>query len=57
MSENVINEQVLKCIGEKRMLLNNTLCRKANWNGHILRINFLLRDAVEDQRTKVKRIG
>ena len=36
-SEKVTNEQVLDRIGEKRTLLNNILCRKANWNGHILR--------------------
>jgi hypothetical protein len=29
-SEKVTNEQVLECIGEKRTLLNNILCRKVN---------------------------
>ena len=35
-SEKVTNEQVLECIGEKRMLLNNILRKKANWIGEIL---------------------
>jgi len=35
--EKVTNEQVLDHIGEKRTLINNILCRKANWIGHILR--------------------
>ena len=39
-SEKVITE-VLERIGEKRTLLNNILCRKVNWIGHILRRNCL----------------
>jgi hypothetical protein len=46
-SENVINEQVLERVGEKRTLLNNIVLRKAHWNGHSLRINCLIYDAVE----------
>ena len=53
-SEKGSNEQVLERIGEKRTLLNNILRRKANWIGHILRINCLLHDAIEGQMTKVK---
>ena len=56
-SENVFNEQVLDHIGEKRTLLNNILCRKANWIGHILRGNGLLHDDFEGQTTEVKRVG
>ena len=54
--EKVTNEQVLKRIGEKRILLNNTriLRRNINWIGHILRIVFLLHDAIEGQMTEVK---
>jgi hypothetical protein len=37
--EKVTNEQVLERLGEKKTLLNNILCRKANWIGHILRKN------------------
>ena len=43
-SEKVTNGQVL----------NNILRRKANWIGHILRINCLLHDAFEGQITEVK---
>ena len=48
------NEQVLDRIGEKRTLLNNILLRKANWIGHILRINCLLHDAIEGQMAEMK---
>ena len=41
-------------IGEKRILLNNILRRKANWNGHILGRHCVLRDAIEGQMTEVK---
>jgi len=54
-SEKVTNEQVLEHIGEKRTLVNNILCRKANWVGHILRGNSILHDAIEGQMTEVKR--
>ena len=40
--EKVTKEQVLERIGEKRILLNNILRRKANWIGHILIRNYLL---------------
>ena len=53
-SEKVTNELVLDRIGEKRILLNNILRRKANWIGHILRRNCLLHDAIEGQKTEVK---
>ena len=49
-SEKVTNEQVLDRI-------NNILRRKANWIGHILRRNCLLRDAIEGQMTEVKGVG
>ena len=45
-SEKVTNEQVLEGIGEKRILLNDILHRKANWIGHIVRKNWVLRDAI-----------
>ena len=53
-SEKVTNEQVLDRIGEKRILLNNILCRKNNWIGHILRRNCLLHDATEGQMIEMK---
>ena len=46
--EKVTNEHVFERIGEKRILLNNILRRKAaNWIGHNLRRNCLLHDAIE----------
>ena len=45
-SEKLTNEQFLECVGEKRTLLNNILCRKDNWIGHILRRNCFLRDVI-----------
>ena len=50
-SEKVTNEQVLERIGE---ILNNILCRKANWIGHIFRRNCLLHDVIEGQMTELK---
>ena len=56
-SEKVTNEQVLNFIGEKKTLINNIFCRKANWIAHILRRNCLLHDAIERQITEVKGVG
>ena len=53
-SEKVANVQVLECIGEKKTLLNNILCRNVIWIGHILRRNFLLYDAIVGQMMEVK---
>ena len=49
--------RVLECIGEKRIFINNILCGKANWTGHIMRINCPLYDAIEVQMTEVKGEG
>ena len=43
--EKVTNEEVFEHIGEKRTPLNNILCIKAYWIGHILRRNCHLHDA------------
>jgi len=56
-SEKVTNEQVIDRRGEKRTLLNNSLRRKANWIGHILRRNYLLHGTIEGQMTEVKGVG
>jgi hypothetical protein len=56
-SEKVTNEQVLECIGERRILVNNILSRKANWSCHILRGYYLIHDAIEGQMTEVKGVG
>ena len=50
-SEKLTNEKVLERIGEKRTLINNNLCRKANLIDHILRRNCLLRDVIGGQMT------
>ena len=56
--EKVTNEQVLECIGGKRTLINNIICRrKINWIDHILRRNCLLHVAIEGQMTEVKGLG
>ena len=56
-SDKVTNEQVLERIGDKRTLLNNILCRKANWIGHSLITYCVLHDAIEGQMTEVKGVG
>ena len=53
--KNVTSEQVLERIGEKRMLLNNIVRRKANWIGHILRRKSLFHSAIERQMTEGKK--
>ena len=53
-SEKVTNEEILERTGEKRTLINNIICRKANWIGHILRRNCLLRDVIKGQMSEVK---
>ena len=55
--QKVTNEQVLGRIGKKRTFLNNTVIRKTNWIGHILRRYCLLHDAIEGNMTEVKGVG
>ena len=55
--EKVTNEQVLERVGEKRILINDTLHRKSNWIGHIMKRNCLLHDGIEEQMTEVKGVG
>jgi len=43
----VTNEEVLKRIGEKRQVIRDIKKRKANWLGHVMRRDCLLRDAIE----------
>ena len=57
LSEKITIEQFLERIGKKRAFLINILPRNANWIGHILRKNSLLRDAIEGQMTEVKGVG
>ena len=51
-AEKVSNEEVPGRVEEKRTLLNNILCRNANWIGHILRRNCLLHDAFDSWRKR-----
>jgi hypothetical protein len=43
----VISEEVLLRVKEKRNILHEINKRKANWIGHILRRNFLLKQVIE----------
>ena len=52
--EKVANEEVFKLREEKKIVLTNTLHKKVNWTGHILRKNCLLRDTIEGQVMEVK---
>ena len=47
MVREITNKPNVESIGEKKTLLNNIVCRKVNWVGHILRRNCLLRDAMK----------
>ena len=53
-SEKVTNEQVIEHKAKNRTFLNNIIRRKANWIGHILRINCLLHD-YESERSRKKK--
>jgi len=46
-TDNVRNEEALLRVNEQRNILNEIRKRKANWIGHILRRNCLLKQAIE----------
>jgi hypothetical protein len=46
-TEHVRNEEVLQGFEEKRNTLLQTIKRKDNWFGHILRTNYLLKHVTE----------
>jgi hypothetical protein len=46
-TDRVRNEEVLHRVKEERSILNTIKGRKANWIGHILRINCLLKHVIE----------
>jgi hypothetical protein len=50
-TDHVRNEQVLLRVKEQRNILHEISKRKANWIGHILRRNFLLRQVIEGKIT------
>jgi hypothetical protein len=43
----VRNEEVLLRVSEQRIILHEIRKRKANWIGHILRRNCLLKEVIE----------
>jgi hypothetical protein len=46
-AKHVRNEEVLLRVKEQRNILHEISKRKANWNGHLLRRNCLLRQVIE----------
>ena len=46
-TDRVTNEDVLRRVGEERIIIKTILQRKANWIGHILRRDCLLHDVIE----------
>ena len=50
--DHVTNEEVLLRVNERRNILHEIIKRKANWIGHILRRNCLLKQVTEG---KIKR--
>jgi len=46
-TDHVRNEEVLLRVNEQRNILHEMRKRKANWIGHILRRNFLLKQVIE----------
>ena len=49
LTDHVRNEEVLVRIKEQRNILHEVSKRKANWIGHILRINCLLQRGIEEK--------
>jgi hypothetical protein len=48
-TDRVRNEEVLRRVKEQRNILHEISKRKANWIGHILRGNCLLRQVIEGE--------
>jgi hypothetical protein len=51
-TDRVRNEEVLRRVNEERNTLQKTKRRKANWIGHILRRNCLLKHVIEGKIEK-----
>jgi hypothetical protein len=47
LTDHVRNEEVLLRVSEQRNILHEIIKRKANWIGHILRTNCLLKEVIE----------
>jgi hypothetical protein len=52
--ERLTNEEVLQRIKEERNVLTATKQRKANWIGHILRRNWLLKHVIKGKTERTK---
>jgi len=52
----VRNEEVLLRVNEQRNILHEIRKRKANWNGHILRRNCLLKQVIEGKIKREKKV-
>jgi hypothetical protein len=48
-TDRVRNEEVLQRVKEERNIVHTIKRRKANWIGHILRRNFLLKHVIEEK--------
>ena len=48
-TDHVRNEEVLLRVNEQRNILHEIRKRKANWIGHILRRNCLLKEVIEEK--------
>ena len=48
-TDHVRNEEVLLRVNEQRNILHEIIKRKANWIGHILRRNCLLKQVIEEK--------
>jgi hypothetical protein len=53
-TDRVRNEEVIYRIKEERNILHTIKRRKANWIGHILRINCILKDVIEGKLEEMK---
>jgi hypothetical protein len=56
-TDRVSNEAVLHRVKEERNILHTIRRRKANWNGHILRRNCLLKYGIEGRLRGIRRRG
>ena len=48
-TDHVRNEEVLLRVNEQRIILHEIRKRKVNWIGHILRINCLIKQVIEER--------
>ena len=59
-TKNVTNEEVLRTIGEKRLLLILITYRKKNWIGHVRRVDGIIRskeiiEGKDESKTKYRK--